>query len=96
MVSQVARDARRRTIAVLWIATWSAFLCVGMPLAVLPRYVHAQLGLGDVAAGFAVGSLSLAAMLMRPFGGRLADERSRRLVVGGGLVLCVVAGAASG
>ncbi|MEH3055087.1 MAG: MFS transporter [Patulibacter minatonensis] len=78
-------DPRRRTIIVLWLGTWAAFLCVGIPLAVLPRYVHDELHLGDAAAGFAVGSLSLAAMLMRPFGGRLADERSRRLVVGGGL-----------
>ncbi|MBO9534772.1 MAG: MFS transporter [Solirubrobacteraceae bacterium] len=88
------RDPRRRTIAVLWLGTWAAFLCVGIPLAVLPRYVNGELGLGDAAAGFAVGSLSLAAMLARPWGGRLADERSRRLVVGGGLALCTVGGLA--
>lgn len=91
-MAAVLRDPRRRTIAVLWLGTWAAFLCVGIPLAVLPRYVHGELGLGDTAAGFAVGSLSLAAMLMRPFGGRLADERSRRMVVGGGLALCTVGG----
>ncbi len=83
-----------RTIAVLWFATWCAFLCVGIPLAVLPRYVQGELGGTDVMAGFAVGSLSLAAMLSRPFGGRLADERSRRLVVSGGLAFCVVGGVA--
>ena len=81
-----------RTIAVLWFATWTAFLCVGIPLAVLPRYVQGELGGSDVMAGFAVGSLSLAAMLMRPFGGRLADERSRRFVVSGGLALCLAGG----
>jgi MFS family permease len=43
-------------------------------------------------AGFAVGSLSLAAMLFRPFGGRIADERSRRFVVVFGLAMCVVGG----
>lgn len=84
----------RRTIAVLWFATWCAFLCVGIPLAVLPRYVQGELGGSDVMAGFAVGSLSLAAMLSRPFGGRLADERSRRLVVSGGLAFCLLGGAA--
>ncbi len=81
-----------RTIALLWFTTWTAFLCVGIPLAVLPRYVQGPLGGTDVMAGFAVGSLSLAAMLCRPFGGRLADERSRRLVVTGGMALCVVGG----
>lgn len=77
----------------LWFATWTAFLCVGIPLAVLPRFVTGELGGTDVMAGFAVGALSLAAMLMRPFGGRLADERSRRLVVSAGLALCLMGGA---
>ena len=58
----------------------------------LPRYVQGPLGGTDVMAGFAVGSLSLAAMVCRPFGGRLADERSRRLVVTAGMALCVVGG----
>lgn len=88
-----ARD-RQRTIAVLWLGTWAAFLCVGIPLAVLPRYVDGVLGLGDAAAGFAVGALSLAAMLVRPYGGRLADERTRRGVVAGGLALCTLGGGA--
>lgn len=82
----------RRTVAILWFATWCAFLCVGIPLAVLPRYVQGELGGSDLAAGFAVGSLSLAAMLARPFGGRMADERGRRLAVTGGLAACTVGG----
>ncbi len=41
-----------------------------------------------------MGALSLAAMLVRPFGGRLADERTRRGVVAGGLALCTLGGAA--
>lgn len=76
----------------LWFTTWTAFLCVGIPLPVLPRFVTEELGGTDVMAGFAVGSLSLAAMLSRPFGGRLADERSRRLVVSGGMALCLAGG----
>ena len=45
------------------------------------------LGGTDVMAGFAVGSLSLAAMLCRPFGGRLADDgevhhRAQRVDIG--------------
>lgn len=86
------RSERSRTIAALWFTTWTAFLCVGIPLAVLPRFVHDELGGNDLMAGFAVGSLSLAAMLTRPFGGRLSDERSRRFVVAGGMALCVVGG----
>ncbi|MFT4036124.1 MAG: MFS transporter [Patulibacter sp.] len=86
-------DRRRRTVAVLWLATWSAFLCVGIPLAVLPRYVQERFDGSDLAAGFAVGALSLAAMLARPFGGRVADERGRRLAVVLGLAACTIGGA---
>lgn len=82
----------RRTIVVLWLATFAAFLCVGIPLAVLPRYVQSAFGGGDLAAGFAVGALSLAAMVARPFGGRIADERGRRLAVSVGLAACTAGG----
>src|ERR1700712_132439 len=84
---------RSRTLILLWVTTWTAFLCVGMPLAVLPRYVHGPLGGNDLQAGIAVGALSLAAMLVRPISGRLADERSRRVVIVGGMLACVVGGA---
>lgn len=86
------QQSHKRSLVILWIVTFCAFLCVGIPLSVLPRYVQGELGGGDVAAGFAVGSLSLAAMLTRPWGGRLADERSRRLVVTAGISLCAIGG----
>lgn len=53
--------------------TFIAFLCIGLPIAVLPSYVHDQLGFGAVIAGLTIGLQYLATLLSRPFAGRVAD-----------------------
>lgn len=69
-------------------ATFSYFVGIGVLLPTLPRYVEGPLGGGSTAVGLSIGSFSLAAVLLRPFVGRLGDRRGRRLlvVVGGGAV----------
>ncbi|MDB5982357.1 MAG: transporter [Pseudomonas sp.] len=53
--------------------TFVAFLCIGLPIAVIPGYVHDQLGFSAVIAGITVGSQYLATLLSRPLAGRVAD-----------------------
>lgn len=53
--------------------TLIAFLCIGLPIAVLPSYVHDQLGFGAVIAGLTIGLQYLSTLLSRPFAGRVAD-----------------------
>lgn len=53
--------------------TFIAFLCIGLPIAVLPSHVHDQLGYGAVVAGLTIGLQYLATLLSRPFAGRVAD-----------------------
>lgn len=53
--------------------TFIAFLCIGLPIAVLPSYVHDQLGFSAVVAGLTIGLQYLATLLSRPFAGRVAD-----------------------
>ena len=36
--------------------TFIAFICIGLPIAVLPGYVHDQLGFSAVVAGLAIAS----------------------------------------
>lgn len=74
-------------------ATLGAFLAVGAVLPVLPRYVHGPIGAGDVAVGVVVGAFTVTAIVARPWSGRLADERGRRLVVAAGAALMAVGGA---
>ncbi|WP_397448301.1 MFS transporter [Pseudomonas sp. NA-150] len=53
--------------------TFIAFLCIGLPIAVIPGYVHDQLGFSAVVAGVTIGSQYLATLLSRPLAGRMAD-----------------------
>ncbi len=53
--------------------TFVAFLCIGLPIAVIPGYVHDQLGFSAVIAGITVGSQYLSTLLSRPLAGRIAD-----------------------
>ncbi|MBV6286168.1 MFS transporter [Pseudomonas aegrilactucae] len=53
--------------------TFIAFLCIGLPIAVLPSHVHDTLGFSAVVAGFTIGLQYLATLLSRPMAGRVAD-----------------------
>jgi MFS family permease len=76
------------------LATLAYFIAENIVLPVLPLYVQGPLGGGDVAVGVVVGAFSITALLVRPWAGRLADRRGRRLpmVVGVGIFTVSVAG----
>ena len=70
--------------------TFIAFLCIGLPIAVLPGYVHEQLGFSAIVAGLTIGSQYLATLLSRPMAGRMSDSvGTKRAIVYGlsGIVL---------
>jgi MFS family permease len=81
-----------RALAGIFSATLIAFLAVGGVVTILPRYVVEERGGGDVEVGIVVGAFAVAALLARPFAGRLADARGRRPVVLAGTVLMVLGG----
>jgi MFS family permease len=93
----IAAESRERVISpaflLVAVATFFAFLSIGVVLPVLPRYTEGPLGVGSVGVGIAVGAASLTALLAQPPAGRLGDLRGRRpLMIGGGVFM--VAGAA--
>ena len=53
--------------------TFIAYFDIGLPLAVLPPYVHDRLGFGAVMAGFAVSAAYISTLLSRALAGRMAD-----------------------
>ena len=61
--------------------TFIAFLCIGLPIAVLPGYVHDQLGFSAVIAGLTIGSQYLATLLSRPLAGRICDTIGTKLAI---------------
>jgi MFS family permease len=70
------------------------FVAENIVLPILPLYVRGELGGGDVAVGVVVGAFSVTALLVRPWAGRLADRRGRRLpmVLGVAIFTASVAG----
>ena len=66
--------------------TFVAFLCIGLPIAVMPGYVHNQLGFSAVIAGLVIGSQYLATLFSRPVAGRICDTIGTKRAIVYGLV----------
>jgi MFS family permease len=78
----------------LSISELAYFTAFGLMIPVVPLFAAGPLGAGPVGAGLAVGAFSVAALLLRPFAGRLSDRHGRRaLLVGGGLLFTTVTAA---
>lgn len=91
----VGRDERLLTPAFLGIAAsvLGFFVASGMFLPSTPRFTAGPLGGDDFAVGLVVGSFSISSLLLRPFAGRWADQRGRRIMLIVGAALQVVAAA---
>lgn len=63
------------TLQILAVVLFSfvGYLCAGIPLAVLPGYVHQTLGFSSAVAGLAIGLQYLATLVGRPMAGRTVD-----------------------
>lgn len=72
--------------------TFVAFLCIGLPIAVLPGHVHDVLGYSAVVAGLTIGIQYLSTLLSRPMAGRLADSLGTRRTIAYGLAGIGVSG----
>ena len=92
MSTTEADRARPRLVTgpfmLVMLSNFAYFLAVGATLPTVPLFVEGPLGGGSFAVGLTIGTFSLAAVMLRPFTGRLADRRGRRLLIilGGGIV----------
>jgi MFS family permease len=83
-VQDISSTAITLQIVSIVFYTFIAFLCIGLPIAVMPGYVHNQLGFSAVIAGLVIGSQYLATLLSRPVAGRISDNiGTKRAIVYG-------------
>lgn len=72
--------------------TFIGYLNIGIPLAVLPVYVHNTLGYGAVVAGLVISVQYLATLLSRPYASRIIDNLGSKRAVLYGLAGCGLSG----
>lgn len=72
-------------------AVLAFFVSGAVFLPVVPRFTIGPLGGDSFAVGLVLGAFAVSSLLMRPFAGRFADRRGRRIVLIAGAVITVAA-----
>jgi len=83
-------DATRRLLPFAGLIFF-CYMTVGLPLAVLPIYVHGNLGYGPVAVGWVMAMQSVGTLLSRQFAGAVSDVRGPKVAVVSGALICSAA-----
>jgi MFS family permease len=101
-ISSIA-NVRTRTSALSKGGTWHlisfvyfTFICylsIGLPLAVLPPYVHLRMGYSAALAGLVISIQYIATLLSRPWAGRISDRAGAKVSVLWGMGACTTSGA---
>ena len=79
--------------ATLSLAVLVFFVAGGILLPVTPQYSEEVLFADRFAVGVVIGAFAVSSLLMRPFAGRLADQRGRRIALILGAAISIVAAA---
>ena len=71
------------------------FIYIGMLIPVVPLFIEGPLGLGEFGIGLTIAVFAGAAIVARPFLGRIADRYGRRVLLVGGASVAGLAGIAA-
>src|SRR3546814_15245451 len=90
MPFESTHDSSRSRLFLLTAILFVSYLCVAIPLPVVPVYVANDLGLGNAWAGLAVGIAFLSTIVTRGHAGRLSDHRGPKIAVARGFAYYVL------
>jgi len=73
--------------------TFVCYLSIGLPLAVLPPFVHFKMGFSAALAGLVISIQYIATLASRPWAGRISDRAGAKGSVVWGMAACTGSGA---
>jgi MFS family permease len=73
--------------------TFIVYFSIGLPLAVLPPYVHLSMGYSAALAGLVISIQYIATLASRPWAGRISDRSGAKVSVLWGMSICSLSGA---
>lgn len=94
MTTQRRERLVTRPFVVVTLAAFAFFVYIGMLIPVVPLFVEGPLGRGEFGIGLTIATFAAAAILARPFLGRLADRFGRRAIIVGGAFVAGLTGLA--
>src|SRR6202789_1314167 len=101
MSALTVNDARSSSAAPVYLtnpapgiiaALFCGYLCVGLPLPVIPLFVHEKLGFSNLVVGLVIGIQFLASVLTRGYAGRVTDQRGGKRAALQGAGFCALGG----
>src|SRR3569833_684986 len=88
----VSQDASARNIISFTALSFVVYLAIGLPLAILPEYVHLRMGYHASLAGAVISIQYIATFLSRPWAGRISDHKGAKISVLWGMGACTASG----
>jgi len=84
-----------RPFVVVTASAFVFFIYIGMLIPIVPLFIEGPLGLGEFGIGLTIAVFAGAAIIARPFLGRIADRYGRRVLLVGGASLAGLTGIAA-
>src|SRR3569833_445035 len=88
----VSDNGSARNIISYTAISFVVYLAIGLPLAILPEYVHLRMGYHASLAGAVISNQYIATILSRPWAGRISDHIGAKISVLCGMAACSASG----
>jgi len=87
----IDRTSTRHILSFVYF-TFIVYMSIGLPLAVLPPFVHLKMGYSAMLAGLVISIQYIATLASRPWAGRISDRMGAKVSVLWGMAGCTASG----